>query len=54
MIGGEDGVVEHLNPIFATIAPGVDAAPRTPGRTGAPTRPNRAFCTAVRTGPGTS
>jgi 6-phosphogluconate dehydrogenase len=36
MIGGEDGVVEHLSPIFATIAPGVDAAPRTPGRTGPP------------------
>jgi 6-phosphogluconate dehydrogenase len=36
MIGGEQKVVEHLGPIFATIAPGVDAAPRTPGRTGAP------------------
>jgi 6-phosphogluconate dehydrogenase len=28
--------VERLSPIFATIAPGVDAAPRTPGRTGGP------------------
>jgi 6-phosphogluconate dehydrogenase len=37
MIGGEDDVVTHLDPIFATIAPGVDAAPRTPGRTGTPT-----------------
>jgi 6-phosphogluconate dehydrogenase len=36
MIGGEQDVVEHLSPLFATIAPGVDAAPRTPGRTGAP------------------
>jgi 6-phosphogluconate dehydrogenase len=36
MIGGEEQVVQHLDPIFATIAPGVDAAPRTPGRTGAP------------------
>jgi 6-phosphogluconate dehydrogenase len=36
MIGGEDDVVEHLDPIFATIAPGVDAAPRTPSCTGAP------------------
>jgi 6-phosphogluconate dehydrogenase len=36
MIGGEDNVVGHLSPIFATIAPGVDAAPRTPGRTGQP------------------
>jgi 6-phosphogluconate dehydrogenase len=36
MIGGEDDVVDRLGPIFATIAPGVDAAPRTPGRTGDP------------------
>ena len=36
MIGGEDDVVAHLDPIFAAIAPGVDAAPRTPGRTGTP------------------
>jgi 6-phosphogluconate dehydrogenase len=34
MIGGEDKVVKHLDPIFATIAPGVDSAPRTPGKTG--------------------
>ncbi len=37
MIGGETEVVERLGPIFATIAPGVDSAPRTPGRTGTPT-----------------
>jgi 6-phosphogluconate dehydrogenase len=36
MIGGEDAVVQHLDPVFATIAPGVDAAPRTPGLTGPP------------------
>jgi 6-phosphogluconate dehydrogenase len=36
MIGGEDDVVTHLDPIFATIAPGVDAAPRTEGRSGTP------------------
>ena len=36
MIGGEQKVVQHLDSIFATIAPGVDAAPRTPGRTGTP------------------
>jgi 6-phosphogluconate dehydrogenase len=34
MIGGEDEVVSRLEPLFATIAPGVDAAPRTPGRSG--------------------
>jgi len=36
MIGGEDDIVQHLRPIFATIAPGLGAAPRTPGRTGEP------------------
>jgi 6-phosphogluconate dehydrogenase len=36
MIGGEQDVVERLGPIFQSIAPGVDAAPRTPGRTGDP------------------
>jgi 6-phosphogluconate dehydrogenase len=36
MIGGEDDVVARLGPIFASIAPGVDAAPRTPGRSGTP------------------
>ncbi|MCL4423247.1 MAG: decarboxylating 6-phosphogluconate dehydrogenase [Actinobacteria bacterium] len=36
MIGGEKEQVERLGPIFATIAPGLQAAPRTPGRTGAP------------------
>ncbi len=36
MIGGEQGVVDRLSPIFASIAPGVDSAPRTPGRTGEP------------------
>src|SRR5207249_6465361 len=34
MIGGEADVVQRLEPIFASLAPGVDAAPRTPGRTG--------------------
>ena len=37
MIGGEDEPVRRLEPIFAAIAPGVDAAARTPGRTGEPT-----------------
>src|SRR2546425_5288212 len=32
MIGGEDAVVQRLDPIFATLAPGVNAASRTPGR----------------------
>src|SRR5262245_11090027 len=32
MIGGETDVVKHLDPIFATLAPGVGDIPRTPGR----------------------
>jgi len=32
MIGGDREIVGRLAPIFATLAPGVDAAPRTPGR----------------------
>jgi 6-phosphogluconate dehydrogenase len=34
MIGGPDDAVERLDPIFATLAPGVDSAERTPGRSG--------------------
>ncbi|HLH69180.1 MAG TPA: decarboxylating 6-phosphogluconate dehydrogenase [Candidatus Dormibacteraeota bacterium] len=36
MIGGEEAVVRRLDPIFRSIAPGVEAAPRTPGRHGEP------------------
>jgi 6-phosphogluconate dehydrogenase len=32
MIGGEQSAVKHLDPIFAALAPGMAAAPRTPGR----------------------
>jgi len=32
MIGGEKEVVKRLDPIFSALAPGVDSAPRTPGR----------------------
>jgi 6-phosphogluconate dehydrogenase len=32
MIGGEADVVRHLDPIFATLAPGRGDIPRTPGR----------------------
>ena len=37
MIGGPDEAVERLDPIFKSLAPGVDSAERTPGRTGEPT-----------------
>jgi len=32
MIGGEKNVVQHLDPIFATLAPGIGNIPRTRGR----------------------
>ncbi len=34
MIGGESEIVKRLEPILRSIAPGIDAASRTPGRTG--------------------
>jgi 6-phosphogluconate dehydrogenase len=36
MIGGEPEVVKRLDPIFRSLAPGVEAAPRTPGAEGDP------------------
>ena len=32
MIGGDAGTVQHLDPIFASLAPDISLAPRTPGR----------------------
>ena len=43
MIGGEVETVERLTPIFAALAPGIDAAARTHGRTGAPARDEQGF-----------
>ena len=37
MVGGDVDVVAHLEPIFASLAPGVGAAARTRGREGTPT-----------------
>ena len=36
MIGGPDGAVQRLDPVFASLAPGVGSAERTPGRSGDP------------------
>jgi 6-phosphogluconate dehydrogenase len=36
MIGGDEGAFRRLEPIFASLAPGLEAAPRTGGRTGEP------------------
>ena len=43
MIGGEKEVVDDLSPIFATVAPGIDSAPRTPGRTGDPSQAEHGY-----------
>jgi 6-phosphogluconate dehydrogenase len=36
MIGGDDEAVERLSPVFEALAPGMEAAGRTPGREGDP------------------
>jgi 6-phosphogluconate dehydrogenase len=43
MIGGEAEVAERLRPVFEAIAPGVEAAARTPGRRGKPASAERGF-----------
>ena len=47
MTGGPDQIVDRLRPIFEAVAPGVNAAARTPGRDGSPRRRNTATCTAA-------
>src|ERR1700761_5599294 len=43
MIGGDDYAFDHAEPLFAVIAPGVDAAPRTPGREGEVAQPEKGY-----------
>lgn len=43
MIGGEGPIVSRLEPLFAAIAPGMKAAPRTPGRSGEPSPAERGY-----------
>jgi 6-phosphogluconate dehydrogenase len=43
MIGGDDDAFAHAEPIFASVAPGVDAAPRTPGRDGEVAQPEKGY-----------
>jgi 6-phosphogluconate dehydrogenase len=49
MIGGTLEAVARLDPIFRALAPGVDAAPRTPGRTGDPSAAENGY---LHCGPG--
>jgi 6-phosphogluconate dehydrogenase len=32
MIGGEEAIVQRIDPFFSALAPSIDSAPRTPGR----------------------
>jgi 6-phosphogluconate dehydrogenase len=43
MIGGDDDAVARLEPIFESLAPGVDAAERTPGREGEPAQSEKGY-----------
>lgn len=43
MLGGEKQIIESLDPIFASIAPGIDSAPRSPARTGEPTNAEQGY-----------
>jgi 6-phosphogluconate dehydrogenase len=43
MIGGPDRAFERLEPIFASLAPGFDAAERTPGRGGDPSAAEQGY-----------
>ncbi|HLA17526.1 MAG TPA: decarboxylating 6-phosphogluconate dehydrogenase [Candidatus Limnocylindrales bacterium] len=52
MIGGEGPVVERLEPIFRSLAPGVAAAERTHGRTGDPAQPEYGFLRCGQSGAG--
>ena len=48
MIGGDAETVKHLDPIFAALAPGAGAIPKTPGRDGRDPRVERGY---IHTGP---
>ena len=52
MIGGEDEVVAHLDPVFRTIAPGVGTADRTPGATGDPSTAEEGYLHCGQNGAG--
>jgi len=52
MIGGDKKIVEMLDPIFDTLAPGYGTIPRTPGRDGADDRPERGYIHAGPAGAG--
>jgi 6-phosphogluconate dehydrogenase len=52
MIGGPKDAVDRLDPIFASLAPGLGALERTPGRAGRDERPERGYLHAGPAGAG--
>ena len=52
MIGGDKPVVDMLDPIFDTLAPGYGTIPRTPGRDGSDDRAERGYIHAGPAGAG--
>ncbi len=52
MIGGEDEVVRRLDPLFATLAPGMGSVERTKGRNSADDRAERGYIHAGPAGSG--
>ena len=52
MIGGDKAVVARLDPIFATLAPGIGDIPRTKGRAGRDTRIEQGYIHAGPVGSG--
>jgi 6-phosphogluconate dehydrogenase len=52
MVGGAKQAVDHLDPIFAALAPGLGNIPRTPGRERGDPRPERGYIHAGPSGAG--
>ncbi|MBY0299125.1 MAG: decarboxylating 6-phosphogluconate dehydrogenase [Methylobacterium sp.] len=52
MIGGDKAAVDRLDPIFATLAPGLGEVPRTPGREGRDPRAEQGYIHAGPSGAG--
>ncbi len=52
MVGGEQEPVQRLEPILKILAPGVEAAARTPGRSGAPTPAEQGYLHCGASGAG--
>ncbi|MBO0884641.1 MAG: NAD(P)-binding domain-containing protein, partial [Mycobacterium sp.] len=52
MIGGDVEAFSHVEPIFASVAPGVEAAPRSPGRHGEVAQSEQGYLHCGLTGAG--